>query len=40
MLETLRQCALRRLTETAEVDDARVRHADYFRRFIENEHHG
>ena len=37
MLETLRQYALRRLTETAEVDDVRVRHADYFRRFIEEQ---
>ncbi|MEE9298678.1 MAG: adenylate/guanylate cyclase domain-containing protein [Acidimicrobiia bacterium] len=33
MLETLRQYALRRLTESAEVDEVRVRHAVYFRDF-------
>jgi len=35
MLETLRQYALRRLTESAEVDSVRVRHAEYFREFAE-----
>ena len=35
MLETLRQYALRRLTESAEVDPVRVRHAEYFRKFVE-----
>jgi len=35
MLETLRQYALRRLTESAEVDPVRVRHAEYFREFAE-----
>jgi predicted ATPase len=33
MLETLRQYALRRLTESAEVDPVRVRHAEHFRDF-------
>jgi len=35
MLETLRQYALRRLTESAEVDSVRVLHAEYFREFVE-----
>ena len=34
MLETLRQYALRRLTESAEVDPVRVRHAEYFCGFV------
>ncbi len=33
MLETLRQYALRRLTESAEVDEVRTRHAEFFREF-------
>lgn len=33
MLETLRQYALRRLTESEEVDRVRVRHAEYFNGF-------
>lgn len=33
MLETLRQYALRRLTESAEVDEVRVRHLDHFWSF-------
>jgi predicted ATPase len=37
MLETLRQYALRRLSESDEVDDLRTRHAEYFRRFIEEQ---
>ena len=35
MLETLRQYALRRLTESDEVDPVRVRHAEHFQRFSE-----
>ena len=31
MLETLRQYALRRLTESAEVDEVRIRHTEHFR---------
>ena len=35
MLETLRQYALRRLTESAEVDPVRTRHAEHFCNFSE-----
>jgi predicted ATPase/class 3 adenylate cyclase len=38
MLETIREYAAARLEATAEADDVRARHADYFDRFIRESH--